>query len=466
MMKKSFIYNCIILSVFCVISGCDMFNQSLPDYLRFWTEVARTAKYEFDGSYPQRNGYTNLPSGADRLITYYLLNPQEYTLKAEVTFPGGITALAGTDYIIEQDVSDKALFYLTLCNHFLLPLDGDGAIITPVLNLTEPASMRDFGSYSIPIRINSPPPAVISPTVLRSGTVPETYVICFNVPDMSAASIHRDISELKISAPYERSYKIVNGILYGGAELQTEYNENWQPVVIAGEEDGGIFIGDKEHNFIGIVTDIPLSDKQTIFDLTLTDKYGLSQTIQASSRAPKLPLASANPVSNSTIRVTESVTVTAPVPEATLFVSCTPSDGVTFSGEPVEGAESGWLGSVDLLFEKKGRYNITARSEIVGAADSDEIIFTYTVVGPDVDIEIPGLGTVTLTVDIVKNSVIIGGLPDGAVITTVMIHGVSLSGGDGKYELPEGITPGTYPLSVSFDFGGIGYNGVVNMVIE
>lgn len=63
---------------------------------------------------------------------------------------------------------------------------------------------------------------------------------------------------------------------------------------------------------------------------------------------------------------------------------------------------------------------------MIDAADSDETTFSYTVTGPEAEIEIPGFGVVILTATVSGTDVIIGNLPKDAVIEDVPIHGVPL----------------------------------------
>ena len=184
--------------------SCDMFNKPLQDFVEEWTGIARILSHEFDTAMPQSDGLTNLASGADRVITYYLANPQNYTLDAGVNFAGGGLS-HGTDYTIVQDSSDRAVIRLTLMNTFLETHDGNGTVISPTVTIKEPNSGRDFGSYTVPLRVNSAPPQVTSPVILNK-TDNDTYVICFNMPDMT--SIHRDIVSVGISGFFNKSYTV------------------------------------------------------------------------------------------------------------------------------------------------------------------------------------------------------------------------------------------------------------------
>ena len=85
----------------------------------------------------------NLPSSSDRVITYYVANPQNYDLGIEVTFdpnlPGwdpirtsnhpdfSTTSNQGT---VEQDPTDKSIIRLTLNENALASLDGTGSTLS------------------------------------------------------------------------------------------------------------------------------------------------------------------------------------------------------------------------------------------------------------------------------------------------------------------------------------------------
>ena len=287
----------------------------------------------------------------------------------------GISPVSGTDYYFEQDFNDKNILYLTLKKDFLEGLDGTGKKISPSLTLTEPKSGRDFGSYAVPALVNSAPPAVILPVVLRTGGTAgdETYVICFNLPEMTG--IHQDVKTLKIGSPYEKTYTVnTDGTLSGGGtELKTKYDTGWQPV------NDAEFVGDKNNRFVGIVTNVLLSGDLTSFTLSLVDEYGLSTSVTASTQASKLPSVTASPTGG-IITINGTVEFSNSVPGAILVLESDKWEGVEKEdGTPVSGNIEG-AGPITLTFTEPGTYNITAYAQKSGAADSGKVIFTYKVV--------------------------------------------------------------------------------------
>lgn len=273
------------------------------------------------------------------------------------------------------------------------------------------------------------------------------------------------------SAPFERTYTInPDGSLAGGSgEVITTYDENWQPITVAGEE-GAVFTGDKKKHFFALVTGLPLSDTKTSFTLTLTDTCGLTSAVNASSQAPKLETVTATPESGE-IEVDSKVVFSSNVPESTVHVTCDNyTDIFDENGNPVTGEITG-SGSVTLTFKRKGTYTVTAWSVLAGYVTSERIDFTYQVKGVTPGIEVPGLGEIypeaTVSQKGQNYTVSVSGLPEQATIGRVSVHGVVLNGPgvQNEYDLPEGIPAGTYPLEVIFTYNGVGYNTVIEITI-
>lgn len=455
------------LTLFSIFSSCHIYNLSLEDFLKEWTETARVAESRISPEPVYKDSYAHIASGEDTLITYKLINPQNYDLEETLSWEKGSYSVFGTDYYLEWDANDKNILYLTLKKDFLERLDGTGAKISPSLTLTELKSGRTFGTYSVPCLSNSAPPAVILPVVLRTGGTAgnETYVICFNLPDMTG--IHRDVKTLKIGSPYERTYTVnADGTLSGGSELTITYDAGWQPVT----ENGAEFIGDNNKRFVGIVTNVPLSGDLTSFTLSLVDEYGLSTSVTASTRASKLPSVTASPTGG-IITINGTVEFSNPVSGATLVLESDNWDGVERNDTGVSGEIE--PGTETLTFTQPGTYNITAYAQMRGAADSDKITFTYTVPEPSsVIIKIPELGIVTLGATVRDGTVTITGVPEDATVTGAYIHGHGIdlekdaSSGAYTFKLKPGTPSGTYPLTVVIGYKGIAYSAVINIEVK
>lgn len=377
-----------------LLTSCEYFNRPMLDYLEEWTDTAQISKYTLDGDYPVTAGLPNVPSGEDRVITYYIINPQNYVLDSTVTFAHDETLVVDnntpSDFaVVEQDLQDKNIIRLTLKNSVgatgILPLDGTGTAITPTITITEPNSGRKFNSYTVPFRINSAPAPVENPAILYD-TTDNTYVICFNMPDINksedAPSIHRDIVSLSVSGDYATNYTVTapvdsseNGLASGEGIINT-YSDTWKPVA-----GGGAFIGDRDVRFAAIKTGINVaSNTNPRCTLTLTDSSGLTATATATTEAQPLSAVDADKASGSVLKENDSVTFSHPAKGVKVHITCSPMKGVQHNGVDLSDSVTG-DGAVTLTFTTAGTYTITAYATMDGAGDSEPVTFTYAVEG-------------------------------------------------------------------------------------
>ena len=377
-----------------LLTSCEYFNRPMLDYLEEWTDTAQISKYTLDGNYPVTAGLPNVPSGEDRVITYYIINPQNYVLDSTVTFAHDETLVVDnntpSDFaVVEQDLQDKNIIRLTLKNSVgatgILPLDGTGTAITPTITITEPNSGRKFNSYTVPFRINSAPVPVENPAILYD-TTDNTYVICFNMPDINksedAPSIHRDIVSLSVSGFYSNTYTVTapvdsseNGLASGEGIINT-YSDTWKPVA-----GGGAFIGDRDVRFAAIKTGINVaSNTNPRCTLTLTDSSGLTATATATTEAQPLSAVDADKASGSVLKENDSVTFSHPAKGVKVHITCSPMKGVQHNGADLSDSVTG-DGAVTLTFTTAGTYTITAYATMDGAGDSEPVTFTYVVEG-------------------------------------------------------------------------------------
>lgn len=293
-----------IVSLLCfliVFTGCEFFNRPMIDFLEEWTNTAQIGKHSLDGSYPETGGMVNLPSGSDRVITYYVANPQSYDLGIEVTFdpnlPGwdpirtsnhpdfSTTSNQGT---VEQDPTDKSIIRLTLNENALASLDGTGSTLNPTISIVEPNSGRTFGSYTIPIRVNSAPNKAKNAVIMtwHDGTVYK-YAVLFHLPQdlNNPNSPDRDVVSMTISGfngQYNKTFAIpASGNIDG---VENTYTQNdFEPV-----DSGDSFVPFSGYRFVGIKTDFIVGDVVPSCTVTLRDSSGLESTTDVSTTTTKL----------------------------------------------------------------------------------------------------------------------------------------------------------------------------------
>ena len=384
MIKKICVYS-ICLVIISYITGCKFFNQPMLDYLEEWTNTAQVSKHTFDDTYPVIGDITNIPSGKDRVITYYLINPQNYTLDSSVTFAHDDSLVVNnkipSDFAtVEQDATDKSIIRLTLKDSVdatgILPLDGDGTEITPTITIREPNSGRFFGSYTVPVRVNSAPAGISSPIIL-CNTKDNTYVICFNMPDMNTtSSIHRDIVSLTVSGFYSNTYTVTapsDSDTNGLTGVVNSYNDtNYREV-------NGSFVGNKTSRFVAIETGISLNTvSEPQCTITLTDSFGLTSAVTASTKAPPLPAVTASQESGA-VEPGVPVTFNHETVGSTVTLTLSSAEGVSVSGGTLNGNTATGSSGISLTFLKKGSYTVTATAGGISGSQDTTTTFTYTV---------------------------------------------------------------------------------------
>lgn len=293
-----------IVSLLClliVFTGCEFFNRPMLDFLEEWTNTAQIGKHSLDGSYPETGGMVNLPSGSDRVITYYVANPQNYDLGIEVTFDPNLlgwdpirtsnhpdfstTSNQGT---VEQDPIDKSIIRLTLNENALASLDGTGSTLNPTISIVEPNSGRTFGSYTIPIRVNSAPNKAKNAVIMtwHDGTVYK-YAVLFHLPQdlNNPNSPDRDVVSMTISGfngQYNKTFAIPPSGNIDGVE--NIYTQNvFEPV-----GSGDSFVPFSGYRFVGIKTNFIVGDVVPSCTVTLRDSSGLESTTDVSTTSTKL----------------------------------------------------------------------------------------------------------------------------------------------------------------------------------
>lgn len=302
------LYIVFLLCFLIVFTGCEFFNRPMIDFLEEWTNTAQIGKHSLDGSYPETGGMVNLPSGSDRVITYYVANPQNYDLGIEVTFdpnlPGwdpirtsnhpdfSTTSNQGT---VEQDATDKSIIRLTLNENALASLDGTGSTLNPTISIVEPNSGRTFGSYTIPIRVNSAPNKAKNAVIMtwHDGTVYK-YAVLFHLPQdlNNPNSPDRDVVSMTISGfngQYNKTFAIpASGDIDG---VENTYTQNdFEPV-----DSGDSFVPFSGYRFVGIKTDFIVGDVVPSCTITLRDSSGLESTTDVSTTTTKLTEIYVNP---------------------------------------------------------------------------------------------------------------------------------------------------------------------------
>ncbi|HBD68719.1 MAG TPA: hypothetical protein DC014_05530 [Treponema sp.] len=199
--KCSFIFSLLSLSLF--VSCGDFFSPDwgtpAKEFFKEYTETSAVMQLEYDAEFPKnKDGIVCIPCNDDHSITFYLRNPQNYTLAPHYEFKDSfVSDIQG--YTFVQDAEDKSLVKLSFTKEFLRTLeDRDSNDLSGTVSLYEPKSGRVFDHFEVSLHANSAPPEIKSPCFQLSDASDGEYVVCFYFPKLFLTEqgynnpLHRD----------------------------------------------------------------------------------------------------------------------------------------------------------------------------------------------------------------------------------------------------------------------------------
>ncbi len=200
-MKKLYI----VLAASLLFISCEWFEVDVVEYLDYYTNTAGIESYALDGNYPTgSDGLTNISgTDGDRVITFALRNPQQYTLSPTVIWKGDTIGASGNAPVLDVDYSiaqtNPETIELRLKESFVQYLDSHPNYETIDITITiqDVSSGRIFDPYNFSACINSLPQQVLSAELSKNESISK-WDLAFVLPDLSQAK-NRDITTLRIN---------------------------------------------------------------------------------------------------------------------------------------------------------------------------------------------------------------------------------------------------------------------------
>lgn len=209
-MFKSKTSVCLLIVLSVILSSCDFFNTSIPDWFREYTDYPTVSGIVWSGKGKKdSSGVLNASSSEDFTVTLTMNNLQQFKFTPGenmiLSFPEELTASKLNTYVvkIKQDSSDLSKIVITYPADFLREAErGTKKFdISPKVVFKHPKIGIDFCTYdSFKVICNSAP-TMPSGAVLYKDSSDNKYVICFNLPDknaMKSGAKDSDIKKLRI----------------------------------------------------------------------------------------------------------------------------------------------------------------------------------------------------------------------------------------------------------------------------
>lgn len=297
---------------------------SLAEYMTEYKENAFLETYEIDAAIPR--DVTGTPCiEADGTITLFLRNPMKYEIGFEYVFNTASlqllynTQFMATDPIVFKKLSDdNSIYSMTFPAAFLEAVDSGTVFnsnlsakdISGTLNAFEKETCRPFGSLDLTLSANSRPMPVCNGIMQLDRDPSENdplYILCFEIPhsarnnDLTKIQINNSTWQIEYDASGAIIPNIINITPFGGNRgklISRQY-----PSDNPDNPDAGIIktypleVGSNDYfepsnpesfDTFYYITNDPQTDTETLYQITITDKAGLSTTCTLSNKAEKL----------------------------------------------------------------------------------------------------------------------------------------------------------------------------------
>ena len=276
------------------LTSCDFgfnensFQNKAAAYFKEMTSTAAISVYQIapDDYVNNSAGVPCLPCTGDHTVTFILRNPQKYTFDKGSNMDLGLGDFAeywGVEIV--QDPSDTSKITVTYSEQFLREY-GMGTDVSPKVTLYHPVSHSNFGLYDkLAISSDNPPPTPSGAVCMQSDENPSRWVLCFDLPKTPLIkALHQDISSIDINGhTFGVSVDSNGNISYaGGSELSTARPSG----LYANQNTGQSFTSAGQAAYF--VTGDKADETEKVYQITVTDKAGLSSSLNVSARGFKL----------------------------------------------------------------------------------------------------------------------------------------------------------------------------------
>lgn len=305
---KKRVFTLLIILLTLLATSCDLLGGSLTQYVTEYTHNAAVEQYSFSVPYPRMaNGTTCInPEGSVLLL---LRNPMKYSCSFSYEFRNQQVQdyydshYKNTGNVIQYTSmeADNSIYSMTFPAQFLedidscILMDGNTPIkdISGTIRTFEAETHREFelGSCDLTLRADTVPQAIGGAQLQLDKPTTSTsakYIVCFKLErstrnyDFDTISINNDVWNISYTDGVASISK------KGNTKGTLTLNPSTTPVVYPLEEGGSTFKPQSDFdNFYYYSNDVR-TDSETAYNITITDKAGLTATARVSSKIEKM----------------------------------------------------------------------------------------------------------------------------------------------------------------------------------
>ena len=280
------------------------FHDPVNNFFKEYTENSAIERVTLPSGTESPSGILCIPSSRDGIISFYMRNPQKYTLTFDFNFAeNSVKSVSSNGYTFIQN-SDKNGGTLTFNSSFLNLVDAGnigGKNISGSITLTEPKSGRQFASFPITLHANSVPPSIQGAAFQLSSQQDDVkYIVCFFMPNFNDSSMALHTQDTRVIYVNGEKRYTNQGLIYKSAtkdetgwtfsDQDTDFSAT-QPTMYPLEE--GAFEFDPEkcpqgYKALYYETGWPFTTDTKTVVLTIEDDDGLSSSVAISNKASQL----------------------------------------------------------------------------------------------------------------------------------------------------------------------------------
>ena len=298
-----------------LLSSCDFttllepsYDEPVREFFKEYTENAAIEKVTLPAGLKNSSGIICVSSENDSLVSFYMRNPQKYTLSFDFDFNEDDVQVeaASTGFSFTQS-DDKNGGTLTFNKDFLYSVDAGnlgGKNISGSISLTEPKSGRSFASYPISLHANTEPPAIQGAIFQRSSQSDDAkYIVCFFMPNMNDSSMALHTKDTHVIYVNDEKKYTKEGLIYSSG--QKNESGDWEisdqataftttkPEFYALTDDDSAFTFAPANCPAGYktlyyITGWPVTTDTKTCTFTIEDDDGLKNTFVISNKASQL----------------------------------------------------------------------------------------------------------------------------------------------------------------------------------
>lgn len=195
--NKNIVFNLGILFLSFMFFACNMFENSVPEFLEKYTTEIMVGDFEFNNYQRDKDGNICIPSSSDYCVTLYLANPGKHGFYLQ--YPKGSDEWGQLpsdslrdDFYIENMPDSRDYITLTFNSSYLQSKDSESADrnYNQVLRIKDVDNGREFEPFNLSFTVNNPPDIFTAGMEVASNKL----ILCLSIKNFTSNNVYNDFT--------------------------------------------------------------------------------------------------------------------------------------------------------------------------------------------------------------------------------------------------------------------------------